>query len=538
MQNNYGKSWRAFFAYFIFFAVIFTLVARLFYIQINEGHFLGSKGSEQLFSTRIITPLRAGIYDRNNFPLAVSIKQYNLYVLSNFSIKDYTKLASAIPLKMTYEQAMSSGRKNLLLKNIDFSQYEKIKSLRIDSLEIESFQKRFYPLGDQISTLVGFVGKDGIGLEGLERSLDASLVGSPGNETITKNAKQQVIKRPINNKEGIPAENVILTIDSRVQFYSYKHLSSFIEANKAKAGSIIVLDNHSGEILAVASYPSYNPNNPNRSIQRNRALLDAIEPGSIIKPLLLAKALDLGVVELNEIIDTTPGNMTLNNKTIADPKNLGKLSYKEVIGKSSQVGASKLALHIGVEAINSGYRSFGLAVPPAIYFPGIAYGRINNRDNISDHEIASLGFGYGLKTSPLQLAQAYSIFANKGVLKDFKLFLNNEINFEQQIISKETANKVLDALEYTVTDGTGSLAKVKGYRVGGKTGTAHNSVGSAGYSKDKYIASFAGIVPLDSNRLTIFVRIIEPGLNNYSGGVVAAPLFSAIAKDVLNYLDE
>jgi cell division protein FtsI (penicillin-binding protein 3) len=382
--------------------------------------------------------------------------------------------------------------------------------------------------------LIGFAGKDGRGLEGIENILHDQLAGIAGKEIITKNAS----RKPQAITSVTPGQTFNLTIDSQIQFYTFKHLSRFIIANNAKGGSAVVLDNHSGEILAIASYPSYNPNSPSRMIQRNRALVDAVEPGSIIKPLVLAKGIDLGIISLDQVMDTSPGFISLNNRKISDPRNYGQLTFKEIIAKSSQVGASKLALLIGVDGLTSGYKSFGLTKPSNLLFPGQAYGTVNTRPNISDHEIASLGFGYGMTASALQMAQAYSVFANEGYLKDFKIFKDEEEVYKQRVISKITASKVLLALEAVVLEGTGILAAVSGYQVAGKTGTSHKSSTNGGYDKSKYISSFAGIAPLTSKRLTIFVSVEEPGLNNYSGGAVAAPLFAAISQDVLNYLDE
>ena len=339
-------------------------------------------------------------------------------------------------------------------------------------------------------------------------------------------------------QEVIQGLDTKLTIDSRIQFYAYKHLSSFVTANNAKGGSAIVLDNISGEILAIASYPSYNPNSPKRKIKRNRALVDAFEPGSIIKPLALAKGIDMGILSNNQLIDTSPGFINLSGRIISDPKNYNHLTVSEIIAKSSQVGASKLALQVGIDGLISGFKGFGLSKPPNVFFPGIAYGVINSRENISDHEIASIGFGYSMTASSLQLAQAYSVFANEGYLKDFKIFIDNNEVYKQRVISKDAANYVLDSLKLVVSDGTGKLARISNYDVAGKTGTSHKASSKGGYDQSKYIASFAGIAPLGSKRLTIFVSIDEPGLNNYSGGSVAAPLFAAISNDVLNYLDE
>ena len=534
MKSNLALSWRALTIYITLCLIFCVVLFRIFSIQINDRDFLDSKGKRMLLATREISALRGGIYDRNNFPLAVSIIQYNLFALRSFSQNDYQAINLIAPLKKTFKQIDSLNRKSLIFSNLDFAQYEQIKNLRIDAIEIESFQKRYYPLGEQVAPLIGFAGRDGQGLEGIENILNNQLSGIAGKEMITKNAsrKPQVIT------SASPGKTFNLTIDSRIQFYTFKHLSRFIMANKAKGGSAIVLDNHSGEILAIASYPSYNPNSPSRMIQRNRALVDAFEPGSIIKPLVLAKGIDLGIISLDQVIDTSPGFISLSNRKISDPRNYGKLSFKEIIEKSSQVGASKLALLIGVDGLTSSYKSFGLTKPSNLLFPGLAYGTINTRPNISDHEIASLGFGYSMTASALQLAQAYSVFANDGYLKDFKIFKNDGEAYKQRVISKTTASQILLALESVVAKGTGTLAAIPGHVVAGKTGTSHKTSARGGYDKSKYISSFAGIAPLSSKRLTIFVSVEEPGLNNYSGGAVAAPLFAAISKDVLNYLDE
>ena len=534
MKNNFGLSWRAFLIYFFLLISLFILVFRIISLQYVEGEFLTSKGEGMLKTSRSIPAIRGSIFDRNNFPLAVSINQYDLYALKIFSEEDFLKLTNILLLKKDFSEIKKLNKKTLIFPNLNFSQYEKVNELKLSGIEIELLQKRYYPLGEQVSPLVGFFGKDGIGLEGLENILDSELSGVPGQETIFRNAS----RRPLVAREVIQGQDIKLTIDSRVQFYAFKHLSRFVEANNAKGGSAIVLDNISGEILAIASYPSYNPNSPQRQIKRNRALVDAFEPGSIIKPLALAKGIDLGILSSNQIIDTSPGFINLNGHTVSDPKNYKDLTLSEVIAKSSQVGASKLALEVGIEGLISGYKGFGLSKPPNIFFPGIAYGVINSRQNITDHEIASIGFGYSMTASSLQLAQAYSVFANKGYLKDFKIFFDEDHVYQQRAIGENAADDILESLKLVVTEGTGQLARLSDYEVAGKTGTSHKSSSKGGYDQSKYIASFAGIAPLNSKRLTIFVSVDEPGLNNYSGGSVAAPLFAAISNDVLNYLDE
>ena len=535
MKNNFIYSWRAYLIYFFLGISLFILIFRILNLKYTEGDFLTSKGKSMLKISRPIPAIRGSILDRNNFPLAISINQYDLFALKDFSEEDFKKLKKFLLLRRDFSDIKKLNKKTLIFSNLNFSQYENVKSLKLSGIEVEAFQKRFYPLGEQASTLIGFSGKDGFGLEGLETILDSELSGEAGEEIIFRNAS----RRPQVSKEVVQGLNKKLTIDSRIQFYAYKHLSNYIQANNAKGGSAVVLDNISGEILAIASYPSYNPNNPKRKIKRNRALVDAYEPGSIIKPLAAAKGIDMGIISKNEVINTSPGFINLSGRIISDPKNYNNITVSEVIAKSSQVGASKIALLVGIDGLISGYKEFGISKPPNIFFPGIAYGVINSRENITEHEVASIGFGYGMTASSLQLAKAYSVFANEGYLKDFKIFIDNfDSSYEQKVIKSDTAEDILDSLKLVISDGTGSLAKLKNFEVAGKTGTSHKISSKGGYDQSKYVASFVGIAPLKSRRLTIFVNIDEPGLNNYSGGSVAAPLFAAIASDVLNYLDE
>jgi cell division protein FtsI (penicillin-binding protein 3) len=424
-------------------------------------------------------------------------------------------------------------RKTLLKKGLTAEEQSIIDDLNFNELEIEIRHSRHYPLGEQIAPLIGFYGKDRA-QEGLEKSYDSMLSGKSGKQKFYKNAKQEIISKPIEIEKSIKGQDIFLTIDSTIQFYSYKYLVEAIVKNKAKAGTVLVFDNLSGEILAIASYPSYNPNNPNRSIQKNRALVDAYELGSVIKPIVFAKAVDEGVINPDESIEL-PRRLQLGEKIISDTKNYVQLTPKEIIAHSSQVGASKIALELGYDALKSNYYNFGFSKPISINFPSAAFGLINSKEEVSDREIASMGYGYGFTVSPYQIASAYSIFANKGIRKDFKLLINDEVT-HKRVISKESADHTLDALQKVVEFGTGKKANIDGFTQGGKTGTVHRIRSGSGYAEDLYRASFVGIAPLSEKSLTIFVSIEDPGLNAYSGGMIAAPLFAEIAESSLNYL--
>ena len=533
MKNNISfLNWRFALILIAICTCIFAIIFKIFSIQVSDSSFLQNEGAKRYVKYNNIIPTRGTIFDRNNFPLAVSIVNYDLYALKEFKKTQLLKLSETIELDSNFILE-TFNKKTLLKKNISNEELLKIKKLKLKNTEIETRHSRHYPLGDQISTLIGFYGKDGA-QEGLEKSYDKVLAGLPGKQKYFKNAKQEVISKPIEVDKIIQGSDIHLTIDATIQFFAYKHLVEAIKTNKAKSGAVIILDNKKGEILAMVSYPSYNPNHPQREIQKNRALIDAYELGSVLKPIVLSKALDNKVLEVNQYIDI-PRRLNLNDKIIVDSKNYEKLTPKEIIAVSSQIGASKIALELGYEELKKNYYNFGFTKPISINFPSSAFGYMDIKENISDMELASLGYGYGITISPFQIASAYSVFANEGVLKDFKILRSQEVT-SKQIISSDSAKHILDALNMVIKDGTGKAANINGFSEGGKTGTVHQIKRGSGYAEDSYRASFIGIAPLNTESLTIFVSIDEPGLNSYSGGAVAAPVFAKIAESSLNYL--
>ena len=513
---------------FCFLAIIF----KIFTIHIFDSTFLQKEGAKRYVKYQEITPIRGTIFDRNNFPLAVSIVNYDLYALKGFKKTELLKLSEIIELEREFISE-TFNKKILLKKNISNEKLLQVKKLNLKNSEIEVRHSRHYPLGDQISTLIGFYGKDGA-QEGLEKSYDKVLSGIPGKLKFFKNAKQELISRPIVVDKITQGSDIHLTIDSTIQFFAYKHLAEAIKNNKAKSGSVIILDNERGEILAMASFPSYNPNHSQRKIQKNRVLVDAYELGSVLKPIVLSRAIENKVISVDQHIDI-PRRLNLNDKVIVDSKVYEKLTPKEIIAFSSQIGASKIALELGYEEMKKNYYDFGFTKPISINFPSSAFGYMNIKESVIDKELASLGYGYGITISPFQIASAYSVFANEGIFKDFKLLKNQKVT-SRQIISPITAKHVLDALDMVVNNGTGTAANIKGFSEGGKTGTVHQTRRGSGYAEDLYRASFVGITPLSSKSLTIFISIDDPSLNAYSGGAVAAPVFTKIAESSLNYL--
>ena len=516
--------------------LVFSIIAvsyKVISVQIEDSLFLKNEGKKRYIKYRTINPVRGTIYDRNNTPLAVSIINYDLYALNGLNTDRYLKLKDAISIQDDILIDGSFSQKTLLKKGLTLDEQKTINELHFNNIEIEIRHSRHYPLGDQIAPLIGFYGKDRA-QEGIEKSYDSVLSGKNGKQKYYTNAKQKIISKPIEVVKTIQGQDIQLTIDSTIQFYAYKYLVEAITNNKAKAGTVLVFDNKSGEILAIASYPSYNPNNPKREIQKNRALIEAYELGSVLKPIVFSKAIDKKIFSPDAHIEI-PRRLELGNTIITDPKIYEKLTPKEIVAYSSQVGASKIALKLGYEELKNNYYSFGFTKPISINFPSAAFGLMNAKETVSDRELASLGYGYGLKVSPFQLTAAYSTFANNGIRKEFKLLMNDEVT-SQRVISESSARHTLEALEKVVKIGTGKKADIVGFTEGGKTGTVHRTVSGAGYADDLYRASFVGITPLSEDSLTIFVSIEDPGLNAYSGGMIAAPLFAEIAESSLNYL--
>ena len=531
-KNNKFFNWR-FFTIAITVAIcLLAVIYRIFSIQITDSAFLQSEGAKRHIKYKDIIPIRGTIFDRNNVPLAVSVINYDLYALKGFQKSQLLKLSELIELDIDYVKEVFE-KKTLLKKNVSRKSLLEIKKTNLKNFEIEIRHSRHYPLGDQIAPLVGFYGTDGA-QEGLEKSYDKVLSGVKGRNKYYKNTKQEIISKPIVVTEAIQGQDIYLTIDSTLQFFAYKNLAEAVKKNKAKSGTAIILDNKNGQVLAMASYPSYNPNHPQRKIQKNRALVDAYELGSVLKPIMLSKAYDEEVIYSNQLINL-PRRLNLNDKVIVDSKNHEALTPKEIIAVSSQIGASIITLELGYDNLKDNYYNFGFTKPISINFPSSDFGYMNIKESVIDKELASLGYGYGITISPFQIASAYSVFANKGIYKDFTLIKSDTVA-SRNIISSESAEYVLDALKKAVQDGTAVAANVKGFSVGGKTGTAHKIKQGSGYAEDSYIASFAGITPISDESLTIFVSINNPGLNSYTGGSVAAPVFAKIAENSLNHL--
>ena len=532
-MTTYYRNWRLILIFLFLFISITAIFSRMVYIQLQEGIFLLQAGSNQNTKVRTIEFKRGSIFDKNGIPLAISITGFDLFALSGLSEDEFLRTQNALNLRdIKYE---TFSKKTLIKQSLSFDEMRKIRSLQIDRLELEKTYKRHYPLGEQVAPLVGFSGRDGYGLEGLEKSYNSFLTGKPLKERILKDGARSTIQRLEILEFGEKSRDLTLTIDSNIQYIAYKYLVEAIKNNDGSAGTVIVLDNTSREVLALASYPSYNPNNPMRSIKKNRAFLESYEPGSIVKPLALAGAIENNLIEIDTEMEL-PIKIEIGRNIINDRKEYGKLKAFEIIKESSQVGATQISFLLGADRLIENYKNFGFTKPISINFPSSSFGEINSRDDISDIEIATLGYGYGLTATPFQISQAYAIFANKGIFYDFRIVKDNTHSiFQDQIISQTTAEDILFAMKEVVDHGTGALAKLEQFNVSGKTGTTEK-LRDGSYKSSSYTASFVGIGPNPSNQLTIFVNIDGLGSQKYSGGSVAAPLFKRISNDVFAYM--
>jgi cell division protein FtsI (penicillin-binding protein 3) len=388
---------------------------------------------------------------------------------------------------------------------------------------------------------VGFTNVDDHGIEGMELAYDEWLRGSPGRKQVIKDLYGEVVRDIGELDAARSGKDLTLSIDLRLQYLAHRELQRAIALTGAKSGSVVTLDSRTGEVLAMVNHPVYNPNsrkNLKSGQTRNRALVDTFEPGSTVKPLAVLAALESGLFTPRTMIDTSPGRIRVGKKVLLDPVNYGEINLAKVVAKSSQVGIVKMTLQLDEQAVWQVYNRLGLGENPGTGFPGESAGLLPHRNQWRPLERVTLAYGYGLTTTPLQLAQAYAVLANSGVRRPASLLhLNGDDAPQRSVAAPHLAEQVLQMLEGVTADtGTARRARVSGYRVAGKTGTAHKA-NRGGYADDRYLALFAGIAPVSNPRLVTVVVINEPKQGRYHGGEVAAPVFSRITAGALRLLN-
>ena len=522
------------------------LLARAAYLQGMHNDFLQQEGEARYSRVVEMNADRGMIADRNGEVLAISSPVASVYVdpkilkITPVQLDQLVRLLEMDKGEVEKRIYREHGRFVYLKRQIVPEVAERIDALNIPGIALKTEFKRYYPEGEGAAHVVGFTDINDKGQEGVERGWNDVLTGKLGSRRVIKDNKGRIVEAVEKIRPPKPGQDVILSLDRRIQHIAHRELKSAVAVHRAKAGSIVVLDAQTGEILALTNFPVYNPNarssiTSNRI--RNRALIDTFEPGSTLKPFPIATAIEIGHVNPDTVLQTSPGTFKVGRSTIRDVSNKGLLSVAEVIQVSSNVGTVKIALSLKPQTMWEMYSNVGFGMPIGTGFPGEANGSLRPYGQWRPIEQATMSFGHGISVSLMQLARAYTIFTTGGELKPVSLKKQVFPVMGQRVISSETAHAVSQMLEMaTQTEGTAPLAQVNGYRVAGKTGTAHKLVDGK-YAKNRYISSFVGYAPVSRPRLIIAVMLDEPSAGKYFGGAVAAPVFSQVMAGSLRILN-
>ncbi|GGN31885.1 MULTISPECIES: peptidoglycan D,D-transpeptidase FtsI family protein [Marinomonas] len=550
-----GK-WRFIFVYGIALLLFLVAGGRLFYLTVVDKDFLQNQGEIRAVRTEAIPATRGMILDRRGEPLAVSTPTWTIIANPKALWKlprdpsqnvgpeeEIKRLAEVMGVGRAWLQERfeaNKGRSFMYLKRqIPPHEADAIMAANVVGVSKTKEYKRFYPAGEVASHVVGFTNIDDKGQEGIELAYDQALEGQPGRRSYVKDLTGNIIRGVGVEEAEHPGENIELSIDLRLQYLAYRELKAAVTEHRATSASAVILDVKTGEILAMVNQPSYNPNDRSKleyEELRNRAVIDLFEPGSTMKPFTISAALMSGQYTTETTINTSPGFMRFGRFTIRDAANYGVIDFEKLLIKSSNVGASKIALSLPQDAIWNMDYELGIGSPVGIGFPGEASGVLPSHPKWHPSEIATLSYGYGLSVSTLQLAQAYMTLANGGYRVPVTIFKQDAPADGKQVIPNKVAQDVVKMMEAVVQRGSGKAAQIPGYRVAGKTGTVHK-VGSKGYEYDQYIALFAGVAPASDPRLAMVVMINDPKGREYYGGEVAAPVFSRVMEGALTTLN-
>lgn len=543
-----AAGWRFWLICLVLLCLISALVGRLALLQwIDQDRgvaFLKHQGDMRAVRAAEIPAYRGVITDRRGEPLAVSTPVVTLtanpQLLKEAShIADLARVLGEDELSLRERLDAHADKQYMYLARQQTPDLaRRVLAMMLPGVRGEREYRRYYPVGEVTAQLIGFTNRDGVGIEGLEKAWDERLRGRPGRKKYIKDRHGDAVRDIGVEAEAQPGSPLQLSIDLRLQYLQHRELQRAVVETQARAGAVVTLDAWTGEILAMTNHPVFNPNlrsGYTPAAARNRVVTDAFEPGSTVKPLTLVAALESGQYTIDTIIDTSPGRVRVGNKMLPDPSNYGPISLSQVIEKSSQVGVTKVAQSLGHEPVFQVFRRFGLGESSAIGFPGERSGELRQRAHWSEIEQVTLAFGYGLTATPLQLAHAYSVFANRGRQVPLTLLRRDPDAkpVQRRVVDEDIVAQVNTVLErVTGDDGTGSHARVSGFAVGGKTGTVHK-VGPGGYQDHDYLAFFVGIAPIDNPRFVTVVVIDEPSGNSYGGGSAAAPVYSRITEGVL-----
>jgi len=537
--------WRSRAVLLLLLSAFGVLIGRALYLQGLNNSFLQQKGESRYSRVIELSATRGVITDRNQELLAISTPVEAVWASPadiEISPVQLKLLARLLELDVAeIERRLADTRREFvyLKRTLPPEQAAKVVELNIPGVFLQREYRRYYPGREYTAHLIGFTDIDDKGQEALELAFDAQLAGKPGSRRVIKDRLGRIVEDIGSIRTPQHGRDLRLSIDAKIQYLAYRELKNAVAANQAKAGGIVVLDVRTGEVLAMVNLPSYNPNNRGKldpTHTRNRAVTDLFEPGSTLKPFTVAVAIETGMVTPDTVIQTAPGQLSIGKATIRDVHPLGALTAAQVIQKSSNVGAAKMALALPSETLWNIFHKVGFGAPPHSGFPGEVSGRLRPHASWRPIEQATMAYGHGISLSLLQLARAYLVFASDGEIKPVTLVKSDTPGENTRVVTSETALEVRRMLELAVRPGgTAPLAQVAGYRVAGKTGTAHKLEG-ASYAANKYVASFIGFAPASEPRLIVAVMIDEPQAGRYYGGTVAAPVFSKVMAGTLRQL--
>lgn len=520
------------------------LAGRAAWVQVIGNEFYRKQGEVRFARTLELPANRGRIFDRNGLLLATSVPVPSIWAIPEDVERDKAKLAALaklleLPLPDLMKKLDEDRNFVWLKRQVDEPVARQIAMLDVKGVYQRKEYRRQYPEGEAAAHVVGFTNVEDHGQEGVELAFDKDLGGRTGSRRVIKDRLGRIVEDVGEQVPPVDGKDLQLSIDSKVQFFAYQKLREAVLENKAKAGSVVVLDVQTGEVLALANFPSYVPSkrqNLTGAQLRNRALTDTFEPGSTMKPFIAALALEKGMVRPTTVIQTAPGRLTIGGSTISDAHPHGPLTVSEVIQKSSNVGTVKLAMQLQPREMWELYTEVGFGQRPQLPFPGVVSGKLRAHKTWRPIEQATMSYGYGLSASLFQLARAYTVFGRDGELAPVTLLKASGPAAGMRVFKPQTAQAVLQMLHLvTLNGGTAPKAQTMGYSVGGKTGTAHKQEGK-GYAERKYRGFFVGVAPVDKPRIVVAVMIDEPSAGKYFGGDVAAPVFSATVQQSLRML--
>jgi cell division protein FtsI (penicillin-binding protein 3) len=522
-----------------------ALAGRAAWVQVFANDFFQKQGEVRFARTLELPANRGRILDRNGLLLATSVPAPSVWAIPEDVDRDPAKLAQLaglleMPLAELQKKLENEDKTFVWLKRqLDEPVAQRVAALNIKGIYQRKEYKRQYPEAEAAAHVVGFTNVEDQGQEGVELAFNKELAGRAGSRRVIKDRLGRVVEDVGEQVRPVDGRDLQLSVDSKVQFFAYQKLRDAVIEYQAKAGSVVVLDIATGEVLALANYPSYTPNkrqNLTGAQLRNRALTDTFEPGSTMKPFVISLALQNGLVRTDTVINTAPGRLMIGGSTISDAHPHGALTVEQVIQKSSNVGTVKMAMQMQPREMWEMFSHVGLGQKPQLPFPGIVSGRLRAYKTWRPIEQATMSYGYGLSVSLFQLARAYTVFARDGDLVPVTLLKSKDTPAGVRVLDPGTAQSVRHMLHLvTQAGGTAPKAQTMGYSVGGKTGTAHKQEGR-GYADKKYRGFFVGLAPVEKPRIVVAVMIDEPGGRKYFGGDVAAPVFSATVQQTLRML--